>query len=103
MQRKGFVRCVVVLATACLLQGCWAGTSDSFTETECQTFTAKWIGVSGMETSGVFDASEMEEMRTGLVQECMAGKMGLSRKELECGNKSNGFDEFRACNIVIKG
>ena len=56
-----------------------------------------------MDTSGVFDASEMQEMRTGLVQECVAGKMGLSRDELDCGNKANGLDEFRACNIVIQG
>ena len=100
---KGIVRCAAALAVACLLQGCSGGISDSFTEVECQTFTAKWIAVSGMETSGVFEPGEMEEMRTGLVQECVAGKMGLSRKELDCANKSNGFDEFRACNIVIQG
>jgi len=101
---KGSVRIVAVAVAALALQGCgYGGPSGKFTETECQTFTAKWIQLSGMDTSGVFDASEMQEMRTGLVQECVAGKMGLSRDELDCGNKANGLDEFRACNIVIQG
>ena len=99
----GSVRFAAVVLAAFAMSGCLAEFSDSFTETECQTFTAKWIAVSGMDTSGVFEPSEMEEMRTGLVEECVAGKMGLSRKELDCANKSNGFDEFRACNIVIQG
>ena len=100
---KGSV-CFAVIALAALgLQGCSGGISNTFTETECQTFTTKWFALSGMETSGVVGASELEEMRTGLVQECVAGKIGLSRQELECGNKANGLDEFRACNIVIQG
>jgi hypothetical protein len=100
---KRSLRIVVVALAALALQGCSAGFSDKFTETECREFTGKWIALSGMESSGLFKAGEMDEMRTGLVQECVAGKMGLSRAELECGNKAHGLDEFRACNIVIRG
>ena len=100
---KPSVRIVVIALAALGLQGCTAGFSDKFTETECQEFTGKWIALSGMQSSGLFKDGEMDEMRTGLVQECLAGKMGLSREELECGNKANGLDEFRACNIVIRG
>ena len=47
----------------------------------------------------------LREAGTGSVADSpfMAGKIGLSRKELECGNKANGLDEFRACNIVLRG
>ena len=100
---KRSVRIMVIALAALGLQGCSAGFGDKFTQTECETFTGKWISLSGMEGSGLFKDGEVDEMRTGLVQECVAGKIGLSREELECGNKANGLDEFRACNIVLRG
>ena len=100
---KRSVRIVVVAVAAFALQGCSGGMGSKFTESECETFTTKWFALSGMASSGILEPSEVEEMRTGLVQECVAGKIGLSREELECGNKANGLDEFRACNIVIRG
>ena len=101
---KRSVRFVVfALAALGLLQGCSAGFGDKFTQAECETFTGKWFALSGMESSGLFKDGEVDDLRTGLVQECVAGKMGLSRDELDCGNKANGLDEFRACNIVLRG
>jgi len=96
-------RSVLIVLVVLGLQGCSAGFGDKFTQTECETFTGQWIALSGMESSGLFKDGEVDDLRTGLVQECMAGKIGLSREELECGNKASGLDEFPACKIVLRG
>ena len=101
---KGVVRLAAALAAACALQGCSGiGGGESFTDAECTRFTQRFMAVTEVETNGIFKPEEVAEMRTGLVQECMAGKMGITREQLECGNKSNTTDEFAACKVVIRG
>lgn len=92
---------LAVLGLAALLAGCSGGISDEFTAAECDSFVRKFMEYG--EVAKVFPAEELAGMRTGLVQECTAKKIGLSREELDCAVKAATADEFRACGIVIQG
>ena len=56
-----------------------------------------------MEDNLYIEQKEVDEMRTGIVAECMADKMGVSREQLDCAVKSSNNDEFAKCGIVLKG
>jgi hypothetical protein len=56
-----------------------------------------------MENNLYIEKKEVDEMRTGIVAECMADKIGLSEEQLACAVKSANNDEFAKCGIVLKG
>jgi hypothetical protein len=94
----------LVLMAVAGMSGCSAvGGAETFTEAECKAFSARLMGMSGLKDNLYMEAAEVQEMETGMVAECMADKIGLSREQLECGIKSQTNDEFAACKIVIKG
>lgn len=86
------------------VSGCSAvGGSESFGEAECKVFADKLVGMSGMENNLYMEQKDVEEMRTGIVAECQADKIGLSREQLDCAVKSQSDEEFAKCEIVLKG
>ncbi len=56
-----------------------------------------------MEDNLYMEQKDVDEMRTGIVAECMSDKIGLSREQLDCAVKSTSNDEFAKCGIVLKG
>jgi hypothetical protein len=79
------------------------GEAETFSEADCKVFASKLVGMSGMEDNLYIEQKEADEMRTGIVAECMADKIGLSREQLDCAVRSTSNDEFAKCGIVIKG
>lgn len=100
MKRIAGMAVVVALGVA----GCSAsGGTATFGEAECKVFAGKLVGMSGMENNLYIEKKEVDDMRTGIVAECMADKMGVSREQLDCAVKSANNDEFAKCGIVLKG
>jgi hypothetical protein len=100
MKRIAGMAVVVALGVA----GCSAGGGqETFGEAECKVFAGKLVGMSGMENNLYIEKKEVDDMRTGIVAECMADKMGVSREQLDCAVKSANNDEFAKCGIVLKG
>ena len=100
MKRIAGIAVVVALGVS----GCSAvGGSETFAEADCKVFASKLMGMSGMENNLYIEKKEVDEMRTGIVAECMADKIGLSEEQLACAVKSANNDEFAKCGIVLKG
>lgn len=100
MKRIAGMAVVVALGVT----GCSAGGGkESFAEADCKVFAGKLVGMSGMEDNLYIEQKEVDEMRTGIVAECMADKMGVSREQLACAVASANNDEFAKCGIVLKG
>lgn len=100
MKRIAGVAVVVALGVS----GCSVGGgAETFSEADCKVFAGKLVGMSGMQDNLYIEQKDVEEMRTGIVAECMADKIGLSREQLDCAVKSTNNDEFAKCGIVLKG
>ena len=101
---KGFAGLAIVLALG--VSGCSGydtNFGETFSEADCKVFASKLVGMSGMEDNLYIEQKEVDEMRTGIVAECMADKIGLSEEQLACAVKSSNNDEFAKCGIVLKG
>jgi hypothetical protein len=86
------------------LSGCsLGGGAETFSEADCKVFAGKLVGMSGMEDNLYMEQQSVDEMRTGIVAECMAGKIGVTQEQLACAVKSASNDEFAKCGIVLKG
>ena len=94
----------MAVVVALCVAGCSAGGGkETFGEADCKVFAGKLMGMSGMENNLYIEKKEVDEMRTGIVAECMADKIGVSREQLDCAVKSSNNDEFAKCGIVLKG
>jgi acetyl-CoA acetyltransferase len=95
----------MAVVVALCVSGCSAvgGGAETFSEADCKVFATKLVGMSGMENNLYIEQKEVDDMRTGIVAECMADKMGVSREQLDCAVKSSNNDEFAKCGIVLKG